>query len=307
VISSERTTPAATRRTSQAPSRRQRPAPWYDYGGRLSPFKLAVFVLMFAPALWVMAAFPLGWLGARPTNEAIHQIGLWTLRFIFIALAITPLRDILQWQRLILVRRMVGVAAFAYALAHLLLYTASEAFDLAKVASEIVLRIYLTIGFTAVLGLSALAATSTDAMVRRLGRRWQTLHRLVYLIALLAVIHFWMQSKLEIWEPTIMAGIYLWLIGYRLLARRFAVRGRLPLAWVGGLGIAAALLTAGGEALYFWLAYGADPERVVAANWSLALGLRPAAVVLGLGLVVTLAGLLRSAVAAPAKRGPRFA
>jgi methionine sulfoxide reductase heme-binding subunit len=281
--------------------------PWNDYGGRLSPLKLAVFIALFAPALWVMAAFPLGWLGARPTNEAIHQIGLWTIRLIFIALAITPLRAVLQWQRLILVRRMVGVAAFAYALAHLLLYTASEAFDLAKVASEIVLRIYLTIGFTAVLGLSALAATSTDAMVRRLGRRWQTLHRLVYLIALLAVIHFWMQSKLEIWEPTIMAGIYLWLIGYRLLARRFAVRGRLPLAWVGGLGIAAALLTAGGEALYFWLAYGADPERVVAANWSLALGLRPAAVVLGLGLVVTLAGLLRSAVAAPAKRGPRFA
>jgi methionine sulfoxide reductase heme-binding subunit len=305
--SSEQTAPAATRRTSATPSRWRRHAPWYDYGGRLSPFKTAVFVLLFAPALWVMAAFSLGWLGARPTNEAIHQIGLWTLRFIFIALAVTPLRAILQWQRLVLVRRMVGVAAFAYALTHLSLYTASEAFDLVKVASEIVLRIYLTIGFAAVLGLAALAATSTDAMVRRLGRRWQMLHRLVYLIALLAVIHYWMQSKLEIWEPTIMAGIYLWLIGYRLLARRFAVRGRLPLAWVGGLGIAAALLTAGGEALYFWLAYGADPERVVAANWSLALGLRPAAVVLGLGLVVTLAGLLRSAVAAPAKRGPRFA
>ena len=69
-----------------------------------------------------------------------------------------------------------------------------------------------------------------------------------------------MQSKLEIWEPTVMAGIYLWLMGYRLLAGRFAVRGRLPLAWVGGLGIAAAVLTAAGEALYFWLAYGADPE-----------------------------------------------
>src|SRR6476646_299450 len=221
--------------------------PWNDYGGRLSPLKLAVFVLLFVPAVWVMVAFPLGWLGARPTNEAIHQIGLWTLRFIFIALAITPLRGVLQWQRLILVRRMVGVAAFAYALTHLLLYTASEAFDLGKVASEIALRIYLTIGFAALLGLSVLAATSTDGMVRRLGRRWQTLHRLVYLIAGLAVIHDWMQSKLEIWEPTIMAGIYLWLMGYRLLARRLAVRGRLPLAWIGALGLAAAVLTAGGE------------------------------------------------------------
>src|SRR5438105_7455825 len=226
--------------------------PWNDYSGRLSPLKLAVFVALFGPALWVMASFPLGWLGARPTNEAIHQIGLWTIRLIFVALSITPLRAVLQWPRLILVRRMVGVAAFAYALFHLTLYTASEAFDLAKVASEIVLRIYLTIGFTAVLGLAALAATSTDRMVRRLGRRWQRLHRLVYLIALLAVIHFWMQSKLEIWEPTIMVGIYAWLMGYRLLALRFAVRGRLPLVWIGGLSVAAAALTALGEACYFW-------------------------------------------------------
>jgi sulfoxide reductase heme-binding subunit YedZ len=280
--------------------------PWNDYGGRLSPLKLAVFIALFLPALWVMAAFPLGWLGARPTNEAIHQIGLWTIRLIFVALAITPLRAVLQWQRLILVRRMVGVAAFAYAIAHLTLYTASEAFDLAKVATEIVLRIYLTIGFAALLGLSALAATSTDGMVRRLGRRWQTLHRLVYLIALLAVIHYWMQSKLEVWEPTIMAGIYLWLIGYRLLARRFAVRGRLWPGWVGGLGIVVAGLTAAGEALYFWLAYGAAPDRVVAANWSLALGIRPAVVVLGLGLAVTAAGLLRPLIGGAANRRPRF-
>ena len=281
--------------------------PWNDYGGRLSPLKLAVFIALFAPALWVMVAFPLGWLGARPTNEAIHQIGLWALRLIFIALAITPLRAVLQWQRLILVRRMVGVAAFSYAITHLLLYAASEAFDLVKVASEIVLRIYLTIGFAALLGLSALAATSTDGMVRRLGRRWQMLHRLVYLIALLAVIHYWMQSKLEIWEPTIMAGIYVWLMGYRLLARRLAVRGRLPLAWIGALGLVVGLLTAAGEALYFRLAYGADPGRVIEANWSLILGLRPAVVVLGLGLLVTLAGLLRPLIGAPAKGRPRFA
>ena len=131
MTSSEQASAAAPRRPSPASSRWRRHSPWYDYGGRLSPFKLAVFVLLFAPALWVMLAFPLGWLGARPTNEAIHQIGLWTIRLIFIALAITPLRAVLQWQRLILVRRMVGVAAFSYALTHLLLYTASETFDLA--------------------------------------------------------------------------------------------------------------------------------------------------------------------------------
>src|SRR5215212_2514055 len=153
--------------------------PWHDYSGRTSPLKLAVFVLLFVPALWVAVAFTQGWLGARPLNEAIHQIGLWTIRLIFIALAVTPLRHILQWSRLLIVRRMVGVAAFAYALGHLALYAADQAFNLAKIATEIAVRIYLTIGFAAVIGLAALAATSTDGMIRRLGaRRWQRLHRL---------------------------------------------------------------------------------------------------------------------------------
>jgi sulfoxide reductase heme-binding subunit YedZ len=281
--------------------------PWKDYSGRTSPLKLVVFVLLFAPALWTGLSFALGWLEPRPFTAAIREIGLWTIRLIFIALAVTPLRGVLQWPRLILVRRMVGVAAFAYALTHLSLYTADQSFDLPKVASEIVLRIYLTIGFTAVIGLSALAATSTDGMVRRLGRRWQTLHRLVYLIALLAVVHFWMQAKLEIWEPTVMAGIYAWLMGYRLLARFVAVRGRLPLVWLGALGIVASILTGLGEAGYFWVARGVDPLRVIPANWSLVTGVRPAAVVLGLALAVTAAGAVRPLVAFSAKRRPGFA
>jgi len=144
-------------------------------------------------------------------------------------------------------------------------------------------------------------------MIRRLGRRWQTLHRLVYVIALLAVIHYWMQSKLEIWEPTIMAGIYGWLMGYRVLARFFALRGRLPLPWVGVLGVAAAVLTALGEAVFFWVAYGVDPMRVIAANWSLVTGWRPAVIVLGLGLGVTAAGALRGVITLPAKRRPGYA
>lgn len=281
--------------------------PWNDYSGRTSPLKLVVFAALFAPALWTLLSFFMGWLQPQPFTAAIREIGLWTIRLIFIVLAITPLRSIVQWQRLILVRRMVGVAAFAYAITHLTLYTADQMFDLVKVASEIVSRIYLTIGFTAVIGLSALAATSTDGMVRRLGRRWQSLHRLVYAIALLAVIHYWMQSKLEIWEPTIMAGIYGWLMGYRGLARFLAVRGRLPLPWVGTLGVAAAVLTALGEAAFFWVAYGVDPMRVIAANWSLVTGVRPAVIVFGLGLAVAVAGAVRSLVTFPAKRRPRFA
>src|SRR5207244_8599711 len=255
--------------------------PWQDYSGRLSPLKLAVFIALFLPGLWTAFAFGMGWLQPRPFTEAIHQVGLWMLRFLFIALAITPLRQIVQWPRLILGRRMVGVAAFAYGLAHISLYLADMSFDPAEAATEIAVRIYLTIGFTALLGLAALAATSTDAMVRRLGaRRWQRLHRLIYIIALLAVVHYCMQSKLDLWEPTIIAGIYAWLIGYRLLVKLVGVRGRLPLAWVAALSLAVPVLTALGEAAYFHFALGADPARVVAANWSMALGLRPAAIVL---------------------------
>src|SRR5882672_9289495 len=195
--------------------------PWYDYSRRLSPLKLTVFIALFVPAVWVGVAFAAGWLGARPLNEAIHQIGLWTIRLIFIALAITPLRWILQWQRLVLVRRMVGVAAFAYVLTHFSLYAVDQAFDIGKIASEIVLRIYLTIGFAALLGLAVLAATSTDAMIRRLGgRRWQRLHRGVYVVGIVALIHFFMQSKLNVWEPFVMAGCYAWLMAWRLLARQ---------------------------------------------------------------------------------------
>src|SRR4029079_2603297 len=160
------------------------------------------------------------------------------------------------------------VAAFAYGLAHISLFIADLKVDIGKAASEIALRIYLTIGFAALLGLAALAATSTDAMVRRVGgRRWQRLHRLVYAIALLAVVHYCMQSKLDLWEPTIMAGLYAWLIVYRILARPVGTRTRLSLRGAALLGIAVAVLTAASEAAYFWLAYGADPMLVLAANW----------------------------------------
>jgi methionine sulfoxide reductase heme-binding subunit len=277
--------------------------PWNDYSGRVSPLKLVVFCALFVPAIWVAFAYGLGLLGARPLNEAIHQIGLWTIRLIFLALAVTPLRQILQAPRLILVRRMIGVGAFAYVLIHFTLYAASQKFDLEKVASEIVLRIYLTIGFAALLSLAALSATSTDGMIRRLGgKRWQLLHRLVYAVGVLAVIHFCFQSKLDQWQPTVMAGLLTWLLGYRLLLWRFGTRGHLPLPWVGILGLAAATGTALGEAAYFHFAFHADPLRVLDADFSLQTGIRPAVVVLAIGLAVTAAGAWRMATARPASR-----
>jgi len=281
--------------------------PWNDYSRKLSPLKLTVFVALFLPVAWTLFAFLTGKLGARPLNEAIHQQGLWTIRLILIALAITPLRAILQWQRLILVRRMVGVAAFAYVLFHFSLYVTDQNFNIVTVASEILRRIYLTIGFAALLGLATLAATSTDKMVRRLGRKWQMLHRLVYLICLLGLIHYSMQSKLEQWEPTIADGIFVWLMGYRLLAWKFAVRDRLSLGWVAGLGVVATVLTGLGEALYFNIAFHVDPLRVLTADFSLQTGVRPAVIVGAFSLVVLLAGAARTKLAPPPKSRARFA
>ena len=157
---------------------------------------------------------------------------------------------------------MVGVAAFCYVLVHFSLYVIDEAFDLGKVASEVVLRIYLTIGFTALIGLGTLAATSNDGMVRRLGRRWQRLHRLVYVIAVLAIIHFFMQSKADVWEPIWMAGLYLWLMGWRVLDGWRRAAGSAPLWQVAALSVAAAVMTGLGEAVYYWIGMGAPFLRV---------------------------------------------
>jgi sulfoxide reductase heme-binding subunit YedZ len=272
--------------------------PWLDRKGRLSLLKLVVFAALCVPAAWIALTFATGAIGARPLNEAIREFGLWMIRWLFVALAITPLCDILAYPALFSVRRMVGVAAFAYGVAHLGLYTADQAFDLAAVASEIVSRSYLTIGFLALAGLAALAATSTDGMVRRLGgRNWRRLHRLVYAIAVFGLVHFFLQSKLDVWEPTVMAGFLAWLFGYRALKWALPRRDGMPVARIAALGLAAAFLTALGEAAYFWLAMGADPLRVLLVNLGLATGIRPAIVVLLTMLALTGAVAIRRLIA----------
>jgi len=268
--------------------------PWCDYSGKFSGLKAIVFVALFIPGLWIAYALANHLLGARPLIEANHQTGLWAVRLLFVALAVTPLSRLWQWPRLNLVRRMIGVAAFSYIAAHLVLYAAEEMFNLGTVASEILARVYLAIGFTAWLGLAALAATSTDAMVKRLGpRRWQALHRFVYLIAFLGTVHYFIQSKLEVWEPMWIAGLLAWLIGYRAF---FWIRGRntrLPLWGVAALSVAASVLTGLGEAIYFTLAFPVPIERVLLANFSLDAGVRPSWVVLGVGALITLGAVLR--------------
>lgn len=264
--------------------------PWLDRSGRVSAFKSAVFAALLLPGLYVAWQLASGGY-ARPYILANHDLGLWSIRLLFVSLLVTPLRQITGWANLVQARRMIGVASFGYALAHFLFYALDKSLQWGVIASEIALRYYLTIGFAGLLILLALAGTSTDRMVRRLGgKRWIALHRLVYLAGAMAVVHFFIQAKADVTEPFVMGGFYAWLMLYRGIARRGAVS--IPI--LIGLAVLLCGLIAGAEGLYYHLKTGADLLRVLAANLSLDIGIRPAWLVGGAGLAMALTGWARS-------------
>ncbi len=261
---------------------------WHDRTGSFSPLKAATLALLCLPALWLAWRWGMGTLGPRRLDAAIHYTGNWAVRILVASLLVTPLRQILRRGRLILIRRMVGVAALAYAVLHLLLFIADQNFQLGHVAAEIIKRVYLWIGFAALLGLIALGATSFDSAIRRLGARaWGRLHRWVYPIALLGLIHFSLQTKSDVTEATLTTGLFLWLMAYRLAApRNAAPAGWVLLALAPGCGLATAAL----EFAWYGLATGINPWRVLEANLDVAYGPRPA---LWVGLLALLPFLLR--------------
>ena len=265
--------------------------PWNDRAGRFSALKTAVLVLVALPALWLTYRTLFIGLGARPLIEAIHKVGDWTIYFLLITLSVTPARRLFDWNRLILVRRIIGLSALTYILVHFTLYVVDSRFDLGFVASEIVKRVYLAIGFTAILGLVALGVTSTDGMIKRMGgKAWNRLHALIYVIAPLAILHYYMQSKVDVTQPVLMSGFYFWLIGYRVMARFGPKQGLLPLV---ALTVAAALLTVLVEAAWYGLATGIGWQRVILANLDFSYTIRPAWWVFATGLAVTIVAEIR--------------
>lgn len=248
--------------------------PWRDRSGTFSPLKALTFFVLFVPAIllavdaWQDSLFP------KPWQEATHRTGTWAIRFLLISLAVTPARQILRQPRIGELRRMIGLAAFAYTVLHLTLYAGDEKWNLAKVATEIIVRFYLTMGFVALLGLGALAVTSTDGMLKRMGgRAWRRLHWAVHPITALALFHFTLQSKADVTEPMLMAGFYAWLIGYRALAPEGSAPGLMALL---GLAVMAMAATAGIEFAWYALGTGLNPWRVLEANLDITFGFRPA-------------------------------
>ena len=267
---------------------------WRDRRGRLSWLRTATLALLLLPL--AKALYDAGAIahGARPFNDLIHRAGFWALVFLGVTLAVTPFRRIARYGNLVDVRRMLGVGTFCYIAAHLALYVADQSYDLFKVAHEISHRVYLIVGGVAWLWLAALAATSTDGMVRRLGPlRWRRLHQAVYAIALLALIHYFQQTKADVTVPTFVAGLFLWLIAYRLEAWRQDT-AELSTASLLALAVVVSLLTFAGEAVGIGIAFQVSPMRVLETAFDFEVGIRPGWQVLAAGLAVAALDAVRA-------------
>ncbi len=187
---------------------------------RRSLLKPLVFAAALLPLVWLVFRAVSGDLGVNPIETLNRFLGDWALRFLLIALAVTPLRKITGWAGVAQLRRMLGLFAFFYACLHVSSYVGlDQFFDWHAIGKDLLKRRYITFGMIALTLLLPLAVTSTNGMVRRLGgRRWRLLHRGVYVIAPLAALHFWMMVKADHSRPLLYAAITATLLGYRLVA-----------------------------------------------------------------------------------------
>lgn len=201
-------TDTAETKPTETRSRARKPDRW---------LKPLVFVVCLIPLAWLIYRAFTGALGANPIEAVTRDLGDWALRFILIALAVTPLRMVTGWSAIGRLRRMLGLYAFFYVVLHLSSYVGLDQFFFwSGIWQDIVKRVYITLGMAAVLMLLPLAITSTDKMVKRLGgRRWRRLHLLVYPAAILGTIHFYMMLKADYTEPAIYAALLAIMFGIR--------------------------------------------------------------------------------------------
>jgi sulfoxide reductase heme-binding subunit YedZ len=194
-------------------------SPTWSWGAFLRRgLKPVVFVLCLLPLAWLVYRTFTNDLGANPIEAIIRYLGDWALRFVLIALAVTPVRMLTGWLLVVRLRRMLGLYAFSYVVMHILGYVVLDhMFDWLTIWNDIVKRVYITVGMAALLMLIPLAITSTDGMIRRLGSRaWRRLHMLAYPAAILGVIHYFLMIKAGYQEPLIYAVILTGLFGVRL-------------------------------------------------------------------------------------------
>src|SRR6478736_4991975 len=252
--------------------------------------RLVTLVGLCLPALDLAWRWYSDDLGARPVTQATHITGDWAVVFLLCSLALTPARSVYDWMPLVQIRRRVGVAAALYAGLHFFIYVADQKWDLVVVALEIVKRFYLTIGFVALLSLAALAITSTNGWQRRLKRNWKRLHWLIYPAAVLAILHFFIQSKANVSEATVAAGLFAWLMIWRFMPTRL----RTTYLGLVLLAVGATLAAFAFELAWYGLINHVDPMRILRADFNPDLAPRPTLKVLLAGLaVIVLVGVQR--------------
>jgi len=179
--------------------------------------KPAVFLICLVPLTLLVWAGLNGELGANPIEKITHRTGDWSLRFLLITLSVTPLRKVFGWNKLLRLRRMFGLFAFFYVCLHFVTYLVFDHFfDMHEIIKDIIKRPYITVGFTGFVLLIPLAVTSTNKMMKRLGRNWQRLHQLVYVIAVCGILHYLWLVKADVLKPDIYAIVLLLLLSVRV-------------------------------------------------------------------------------------------
>jgi sulfoxide reductase heme-binding subunit YedZ len=185
---------------------------------KVKALKVALFLAALGPLARLLYKGYAGMLGANPIEVITHSTGDWTLIFLMFTLAVTPVRRLTGWHSLIRFRRMLGLFAFFYGCLHLTTYVwLDQFFDVHSMVKDIAKRPFITMGMTAFTLMLPLAITSTQGMIRRLGRRWQSLHRLIYFSALAGVVHYWWLVKKDVRKPEIYAAVLVLLLGARVV------------------------------------------------------------------------------------------
>jgi len=264
--------------------------PWQDRNGRFSWLKAAIFAAMFLPAIWMVYQVETRQFGPFPLAGMTYWSGVWATYILLAALAVTPAMTIFRWRRLMVVRRMIGVTALVYTIAHMIIYFALRLWDFGYIANEMVTRLTLIIATISTLGLIPLGVTSVDAAVRRMGAEgWARLHNTVYVLTFLALVHYLLSPGVYS-SQYLMSGMFLWLMVWRWLNRRG--QGTDARALVA-LAMASSLFTALFEAFWEWVYQDFEPGWVLGNNFSLEFGVSPAWDILALGLLIALGALLR--------------
>jgi sulfoxide reductase heme-binding subunit YedZ len=258
---------------------------------------------MFAPAIWLVHQVEAGEFGPVPLGGMTYWSGVWATSLLLLALAVTPAATMFGSHQLIDVRRMIGVTALAYSIAHLIIYFALRLWNFASIAHEMVTRLSLILAAVATAGLLALGATSVDAAVARMGARgWQRLHNWLYAFTALALVHYLLSPDIYP-EQYLLSGMFVWLMGWRVLNRRgHAADVKALVTLAAAAGVFTVLLEAGWIRTY----HGYPPAETLANNLTLDVGLSPAWQILALGLLIAFAVWVQQrfrATAAAAKPG----